>query len=142
MQKKWVVSGVIEVPVEKAWEALLEVYPNLTAADRDALKKSSQPFKTIHGQSGEGKIYLEVDPFQHSIAVQGEWWYCGVHAVQAHERGSLLEYCVYNIAPRASRWMASLVQGPEHARTMNSNLQNMLSTLGKQLSCKTYLLKK
>jgi hypothetical protein len=142
MQTQWVVSGVVEAPLEKTWEALLETYPNISEQDKNAIKHSSQLFKTTRGKSGEGKIYLEIDPSQHRIAVQGEWWYRGVHRLEPHPRGTLLLYSVYNIAPPMSKWIASLVQGPEHARTMKAQLQESLEAMGKQLKSKTSLVTK
>jgi hypothetical protein len=89
-QAQWIVSGVVEAPVEKVWEVLLEVHPNVSAADRATIKKNPQPVKTVRGKAGEGKIYLEVDPSQRSIAVKGEWWYRGVHTLEAHSQETLI----------------------------------------------------
>jgi hypothetical protein len=140
MQAQWVVSGVIEASLEKTWQVYLETYPNISEQDKNAIKQSSQLFKATLGKGNQGKIYLEVDPSQYSIAVQGEWWYRGVHRLEPHPRGTLLTYSVYNIAPPISRWIASLVQGPEHARTMKPQLQTLLETIGKQLNSKTSLI--
>jgi hypothetical protein len=76
-----------------------------------------------------------VDKVRHSIAVQGEWWYCGVHTVEPHPRGSLVVYNVYNIAPGIGWWGAQLVQGRENARTMKPQLQAGLDAIGAKLGC-------
>jgi predicted heme/steroid binding protein len=136
---QWRVSGVIEAEVEEVWNVLLETHPNLLANDKTAIRNGSEVFKTSRGTSGEGKIYLEVDASQYSISVKGEWWYRGVHTLGEHPQGTLLTYSVHNVAPMLSRWMASLVQGPEHARTMKSRLESMLNAIGERLDCKTYL---
>jgi hypothetical protein len=139
---QWLASGVVEAPVEHVWQALLETHPNLSAEDRASLKNTPGVFKTSHGTSGEGKIYLEVDPSRYSVAVKGEWWYRGVHTLEPHSQGTLITYSVYNVAPPLTRWTASLVQGPEHARTMKSRLESLLNTVGERLTCKTYLVQK
>jgi hypothetical protein len=88
------------------------------------------------GKHGEGRISLEVDKKQHRAAIQGEWWYRGVYAIDPHARGSLLVYQVYNIAPGVSWWLAQVFQGPEHARKMDAQLQQtLLRTIGDQLGC-------
>ena len=129
---QWVVSGVVEAPVEKVWQALLDSNDYLTAADRQTIARDGKLTTTI-GKPSQGKITIEVDAKQHSIATQGEWWYRGVQSVEPHARGSLLTYRVYNIAPGIGWWAAQLVQGREHARVMQDTLQASLEAIGKKL---------
>lgn len=141
-QPHWSVSGVVEAPVEKVWEVLLESNPILSTADKAAITRQngSQPFTTSIGKAGEGRTHIEVDKQHHSVALQSEWWYRGVHSVESHERGSLLVYRVYNIAPGIGWWAAQLVQGPQNARGMKDQLQELLKAIGARLACAVYLM--
>jgi hypothetical protein len=138
---QWSVSGIVEAPVDKVWEALVDVTPGLPPTVKDAIahQDETRPFTTTVGKPGESRIKIEVEKQQHSIAIEGEWWYRGVYSVETHQKGSLLVYSVYNIAPGSTRWMAQLVQGPQHARTMNQQLEDLLKTIGSKLHCAVYL---
>ena len=136
---QWSVSGIVEAPVERVWDALVESNPYLSAADRATIAHS-ETFTTSAGKPGEGRATVEVDRRRHQIAVQGEWWYRGVHSVEPHLRGSLVTYEVYNVAPGIGWWAAQLVQGRANARTMASQLQSLLNTIGQWLGCKVSLL--
>jgi hypothetical protein len=141
-QPQWAVSGVVEASVEKVWESLIDVTPGLTAIDKEmiAYHNEAQPFTITVGKPLEGRMKIEVDRNLHSVAIEGEWWYRGVHTVKSHPKGSLVTYEVYNIAPSPTRWMAQLVQGPQHARTMKYQLQQVLDAIGKRLHSTTYLI--
>lgn len=136
-QTQWSASGVVEAPVEEVWEALLNVSPFLspTGWREMALQPDVQPFTIAVGEPGEGRLNLEVDKQHHSFAVQGEWWYRGVHSVEPHTRGSLLVYRVYNVAPGASWWLAQLVQGQNHARDLKEQFRKTLRAVGERLGC-------
>src|SRR5690242_3047444 len=100
-QPQWLVSGIIACQVARVWTALIDANPILTSADKASLTGNSVPpsFSTTIGMPGAGKLTVQVDTMNHCIAVQGEWWYRGVYRVEPHERGSLVSYEVYNIAP-------------------------------------------
>lgn len=100
-ERAWRVAAVIAAPPEQVWEALLESSTNLSEAEKALLKseQGSACYETTVGKPGEGRIYLEVNRFARSIAVQGEWWYRGVMRVRPDKRGSLLSYAVFNVAP-------------------------------------------
>lgn len=133
----WEVSGAVEASVDKVWAALLATHPRLTLAVRSEIDRarSNAPYKTIVGTPGEGRITIEVDKKQHTLALQGEWWYRGVYAVEADDAGSLVTYSVYNVAPGVGHWAAQLVQGPQHARTMKDDLTKLLKAIGARLGC-------
>lgn len=119
------------------WEALLDAHPSVSAADKLAIARQNavQPFTVTRGKPGEGQVQIEIDTQRHYIAVRGEWWYRGVMPVAPHAQGSLLVYNVYNIAPGAGWWMAQLIQGPSHARTMREiHLQPLLRAIGEMRS--------
>ena len=137
MQPQWSASGILEAPLDKVWEQLLDTFPMLSSQERSQLEQEGSPdvLKMSAGKHGEGRIHLEVDKNRHHVAVQGEWWYRGVYTLTPHTRGCLLVYLVYNVAPGVSWWLAQLFQGPEHARKMNAQLQALLRTIGNQLGC-------
>lgn len=129
---QWVVSGFVEAPVDKVWRGLLENTPNLTPQERAVLAgRNAAPITKTIAHEGGGKMTLSVDPQRHSVTTQGEWWYRGVFSVEAHSRGSCVRYSVFNIAPGIGWWAAQLVQGPQHARTMQPQLNEMLEILSK-----------
>ena len=132
---QWSVSGIVEAPVEHVWAALLELTPELSPADRQAITHhpTTQPYRAQ--PSGAIKVDTEVDYRNHKLTTQGEWWYRGVTSVESHPRGSLVVYRVTNIAPGVGWWVAQLVQGPEHARNMKPTLQQLLTAIGKTLAC-------
>ena len=134
------VAGVIEAPVPQVWTALLDSNPLLTPEDREAIARHSgpQPWSSIKGEHLQGRTHIEVDPQRHRIAVEGDWWYRGVHSVEAHERGSLLVYRVYNIAPGVTRLAVPLMQRGLGGQ-MRDQLQQLLGALGTRLHCATQL---
>jgi hypothetical protein len=150
IQPQWRTSGIIEAPASKVWKNLLDTFPMLSPKQRSELDQKSSlhsfrqednpdVFKTSVGKHNEGRIYLEVEQKQYRIVIQGEWWYRGEYIIKSHTRGTLLLYQVSNIAPGASWWLAQLVQGPQHARSMAEYLQTLLHTLANQLGCATEL---
>ncbi len=132
----WSVSGIVEAPVEQVWPLVLDSFRS-TGIDMNAVEnyRGQQPYITSIGKAGEGKITVEVNKIQHSIATQGEWWYRGVYIVTPHSRGSLVTYDVYNIAPGIGHWAAQWFQGRENAGKMKGQLQSILEASGKQLRC-------
>ena len=126
---QWKMSGIIEAPIEKVWESLLEAN-GLTQTVREA---KGNLIVTEHPYEGRTEIDLQ----KHTISRQGHWWYRGIHRVEPHPRGSLIRYEVYNIAPGIGWWAAQLVQGPQHAREMKHNFETMLQNLGQCLECPT-----
>jgi len=128
------VSGVVEARPDKVWEALVATSTVLTEADKKRISEAGDgPLTFTSGKPGEGKLTVEVDKKRRKIAVQGEWWYRGVHTVEQHNKGSLLVYRIYNVAPGAGWWMARFVQGPQAARSMRSQFEALLANLSKML---------
>lgn len=138
----WTATGIVEAPVEQVWQALLEFSPYLSAADRRAITSTSGPqvFSASRGQPEAGRVHIEADKKQHRLVVKGEWWYCGVHSVEPHPRGSLLAYRIYNVAPGLGWWLAQLMQGPQAASKIRGELQTLLTTIGQRLGCKVAIL--
>lgn len=136
---QWMVSGIVEAPVEQVWEVLLNGNPYLSTVDRETIARQAEPFATAVGNQTQGFMKVSVDKKAHSIAVEGQWWYRGVHTVEPDQKGSRVTYSVYNIAPGPTRGMAQLVQGPQNARNMPQQLQELLTAIGSKLHCAAYL---
>jgi hypothetical protein len=133
-QPQWIVSGIVEAPVEKVWRDTLENTPWLTAADKKAVSQGENaPFYSPTSAK------VEVDTEHHSIALQGGWWYSGVHSIETHERGSRIVYKIYNVAPGLGWWIAQFIQGPQATRNMEQTFQKQLSEMANRLHCKAYL---
>jgi hypothetical protein len=129
-----VVSGVIEAPVDEVWGALVDETECLSANEKRALKQTG-PAQPLRKKVADGLADMEVDATRRSISSQGHWWYRAVTSVEAHPRGSLITYSVYNIAPGAGWWIAQLFQGPQHARKMHLSHAQTIEALGRTLHC-------
>jgi hypothetical protein len=81
-------------------------------------------------------VTVEVDPAQRTLAVQGHWWYRGVHTITPHPRGSRLDYRVHNMASWG-RWMVPLMQWRLPTR-MRRDLDELLRMIAEQLGCAAY----
>lgn len=140
---QWQVAGIVEAPVSTVWALLPENIPSLGPAVRHLTSGDGRDFQAFKLTTPrEDRVYVEIDQRAHRIAVQGEWWYRGVYSVESHERGSLVVYRVYNIAPGAGWWAARLVQEPQHAREMGRYLAKTLATICDRLGCQFHLLKR
>jgi hypothetical protein len=133
-QPQWMVSGLVEAPVEQVWPLILEL------SDLTQMMQEVRPQNGLIVTDKPHVGRIEIDPHNHSILMQGHWWYHGIQRVLPHARGSLIRYEVYNIAPGVGWWAAQLVQGPQHAREMKGILQNTLSMLSQRLNCRTELI--
>jgi hypothetical protein len=87
------------------------------------------------GEAGH-TVFAEVDPNRHTLAVQGHWWYRGVHAVGECPQGSLIEYRARNVATRA-RWAVPLMQR-RLSEQMRRDLAALLQAIGRHLNCPAY----
>lgn len=138
IEAQWSVSGLLEAPHDQVWEALLGALPMFSSETRHELAREGSPdvLKMRVANPLGGHIQLEVEKRQHRVAIQGEWWYRGVYSLTPHPQGCLLVYQVYNVAPGMSWWLAQVVQGPQHARKMETELQALLRTIGDTLGCR------
>lgn len=130
---QWSVTGLVEAPVEQVWEAVLE------ANDLSDMVKNAHHTPIITEDEYAGRT--EIDPQMRTILRQGHWWYRGVHSVEAHPRGSLIRYDVWNIAPGVGWWAAQMVQGPQHAREMKGIMDAALQKIGKRLGYRAEIVK-
>jgi len=58
------------------------------------------------------KEFIEIDKANHTLAMQGEWWYRGLYALKELPEGTKVTLNVYNVAERF-RWVASLMIVPD-----------------------------
>lgn len=148
---RWKVTGVVEAPVERVAELLLDVRPgpasgantlvlstaSVAAMGRIVLHGGPRLFTAVIGQPPATSIDVEVDQDRRSIAVQGHRCYRGVHTVESRERGSLLVHRVDNIAAPTTRWIVPLMQRRQ-LHTMRQDLERLLAAIGERLGCATY----
>ena len=66
-QSPWSASGILEAPLDKVWEKLLDTFPMLSSQERSELERAGSPdvLKMSAGKHGEGRIHLEVDKNRH-----------------------------------------------------------------------------
>jgi hypothetical protein len=130
-QPQWSVAGIVEAPVEQVWDSLLD------AQGLMQMVRQSHEKVIVTDDAYAGRT--EIDQEAHTITRQGHWWYRGVHTVEAHMRGSVIRYEVFNIAPGMGWWAAQLVQGPQHTREMKHIMEEALHSIGQRLGCRTAL---
>jgi hypothetical protein len=112
------VTGVVEADTVAVWAALLE---------------TSRPLTSIAG------VHTEADPVGMSLVVSGQWWYRGEYTVSDGERGSVLTYSRYNVAPRFSRWLVPLVAGSALRSSGLPMFRRQLAEIGRRLGARAYL---
>ncbi len=142
LQPSWVVSGIIEAPVEQVWEAFFESTPLVSASDKQTVARESGPVRLagyVGAYSGgiSSKAHTEIDKQHRFIAVQGGWWYRGVHSIEPHERGSLISYRVYNLEQGPARWLIPWMN-PKLGEQMKQGMLDTLHQISEKLHCKVY----
>jgi hypothetical protein len=112
-EPEWVATGVIEAPLERVLDLVLRVEPGKPSRDNAFLmstipgvhgaRVSGGPatFDVHYGQHVGGRI--EVDRGRRSFAFQGGFKFRGEYWFDPHERGTLLTYKVFNVAPASHR---------------------------------------
>jgi hypothetical protein len=145
VSRRWAVAGVVEAPADQVFARVCAIGPAGsgqlagppdpgTTSGTDGVLRYTAPI----GQPPVTTVTVEVDPTRRTLAVQGHWWYRGVHTVTPHPRGSLLDYRVHNVASWG-RWMVPLMQWRLPWR-MRRDLDQLLGTIGEQLGCAAYRL--
>jgi len=124
-------TGLIEAPVETVWPIVID------GNGLTQIVQQTPPQNGLIVTENEHLGRIEIDMNKHTILTQGHWWYRGVHRLEAHPRGCVIHYEVYNIAPGMTWWAAQLVQGQQHAREMGHRMAHMLEAIGKRLGCRT-----
>jgi hypothetical protein len=140
---RWTVAGVVEAPADEVFACVCAIGPagsgHLagppgpgTTTGTDGALRYTAPI----GQPPVATVTVEVDPARRTLAVQGHWWYRGVHTVAPHPRGSLVQYRVHNVASWG-RWMVPLMQWRLRTR-MRRDLDQLLRMIGERLGCAAY----
>jgi hypothetical protein len=128
--------GVVEAPPEAVAGILLDVRPggrSPLAATGVAEPVQGDVFTVTKNGS---KLTVAVDRDALTVTVKGEWWFQGVTTVAPHERGSLLAYRIFNVAPGHGWAVRFVSRGPLNAAPADFAAQ--LATLGAELHCKAY----
>jgi hypothetical protein len=119
MSPRWAVAGVVEAPADQVFARVCAIGPagggqlagpmdpgTTSGTGTDGLRR----YTAAIGQPPVTTVTVEVDPARRTLAVQGRWWYRGVHTVTPHPRGgSLVDDRVHNAASWG-RWMVPLMQ--------------------------------
>jgi len=128
--------GVVEAPPEAVAAILLDVRPggrSPLAATGVAEPARGDVFTVTRDGS---KLTVAVDREALMVTVKGEWWYQGVTTASSDERGTLITYRIFNVAP-AQRWAVRFVsRGPLNAAP--ADFAALLAALGTELTCKAY----
>ena len=128
--------GVVEAAPDEVAGVLLDARPggrSPLAATGSAVPARGDEFTVVREGS---TITVTLDRAARSIAQQGEWWYRGVTSVEPDERGSLVLYRIFNVAP-GHRWAVRFVsRGPLAAAP--TAFAKVLGGLGEQLDCAAY----
>jgi hypothetical protein len=128
--------GVVEAAPDDVAGVLLDARPGgrspLAATGSATPARGDEFTVTLEGST----ITVTVDRAGRSIAQQGEWWFRGVTSVEPDERGSLVLYRIFNVAP-GHRWAVRFVsRGPLAAAP--TAFAKVLGGLGEQLDCAAY----
>jgi len=128
--------GVVEAAPDEVAGVLLDARPggrSPLAATGSAVPARGDEFTVVLEGS---TITVTLDRAARSIAQQGEWWYRGVTSVEPDERGSLVLYRIFNVAP-GHRWAVRFAsRGPLAAAP--TAFAKVLGGLGEQLDCAAY----
>ena len=128
--------GVVEAAPDEVAGVLLDARPggrSPLAATGSAVPARGDEFTVVLEGS---TITVTLDRASRSITQQGEWWYRGVTSVEPDERGSLVLYRIFNVAP-GHRWAVRFVsRGPLAAAP--TAFAKLLGGLGEQLDCAAY----
>jgi hypothetical protein len=128
--------GVVEAAPDEVAGVLLDARPggrSPLAATGSAVPARGDEFTVVLEGS---TITVTLDRAARSIVQQGEWWYRGVTSVEPEERGSLVLYRIFNVAP-GHRWAVRFVsRGPLAAAP--TAFAKLLGGLGEQLDCAAY----
>ncbi|MFC5751509.1 hypothetical protein [Actinomadura rugatobispora] len=121
------VSGIIEAPVARVWDALAgDLLPDGRRTGRFTVEDAPGHTSTVEVTG-------------HTIAFQGGWWYRGEWSVRPHPQGALLVHRVINVAqwmrwgvPLANRFFIGFADRTREA--FNENL----TRLGTRLNVPTH----
>lgn len=102
--------SIVGDPIDIAWRNLLESTQYVSDAQRTRAL-SGEPWNSPPGPNKAG---FHIDDRRRVLAVQGGWWYRGVHALEPHAGGTMITYIVRNVAPRPTRWLAQIFQARAH----------------------------
>jgi hypothetical protein len=112
------VTGVVEAEPAAVWQALLAtVEPDMSAA---------------------GAV-IHADAERRVLSVSGHWWFRGEYAVSPDERGSLVTYGMFNVAPPLSRWLVPLVAGGALHASARPMIERQLAAIASRLGTTSHL---
>jgi hypothetical protein len=133
----WLVTGVVEAPVDAVWPALLGVAPEVAGMDVAALAALDAPrtFAVPLGQPPVSMTHVAVDPVRREVSQQGGWWYRGAVAVTPHPDGSEVTRSITNVASPATGWLVRFVHRHDE-RAFRAAHEALLRAVASRLACR------
>jgi hypothetical protein len=130
------VTGVVAAPPAAVWPVLLTVLPELAGLPPDALIGLDAPrtFTVLLGSPPVATAQVAVDPLRHEVALQGEWWYRGVVAVNAAADGARITRSIHNVAPGWSGWLVPFVHRHDE-QAFRTGHEALLRSIASRLAC-------
>ncbi|MBX5445176.1 SRPBCC family protein [Sphaerobacter sp.] len=150
-QARWIVSGIVEAPVEAVADVLCAIQAGpvndhngivlategLAAFGEIVLSGGPRQFTATVGTPPVTSVEVDVDREHRRVAVQGHFWYRGIYTVEPHERGSRIVYRAENIARGVVGRLVPLWQR-RFDRDMRERLARLLQAMGTILGCAAY----
>jgi hypothetical protein len=142
------VSGIVEAPIERVVELLLNGDARLLLSANQSrklvLRGGPDYFIATFGEHIDASSLKDsqdvaIDRVNNRFVIQGHWWYRGVYTIEPHKRGSLLVYRVYNVASYL-RWAVPVMQSGLPSQ-MNEGMQQLLTAVSDRLQCAVHLQK-
>lgn len=145
---EWSATGVIEAPLEQVLDLVLTVRPGKPGRD-NAFLVSTVPgvgrrvwlsggparFGVHYGGDAEGG-FIEVDRDRRMFAFHGGFKFRGEYFFDRHERGTLLTYKVYNVAPDSHRNNPLVRLQFRVAGKLKVGLRGILRRIGRELDAR------
>jgi hypothetical protein len=135
-------TGIVGAEEDRVWNALLETSPYLTPRMREMIAGSRGmlrfPARQAEGDAQASPVpgvNVEADGGRHTLAISGQWWFCGRYSMSPQGPGTLLRYQVFNVAPGLTRWLVPLVAGPALRASARPQFERALTAIGSLLGC-------
>jgi len=118
--------GVVEAPPDRVADLLLD----LGLGGRSPLGVFGEGDGFTVVQNGS-RLTVTVDRAGRAVTQQGEWWFRGVHAVEADPRGSRVTYRIFNVAAGHGWAVRFVARGPLNAAP--ASFASLLREIGERL---------
>jgi hypothetical protein len=136
----WTFQQHVAVPLDLVRKFLFDVREGKSSSQHQPfVLQGKGPYRisrsgsryTVHFDDGHFE-FITIDPTQHRIYLQGQWWYRGAYTLAADGEGTLLTLDVHNIAEQF-HFVAALMLLPQkrkHAVAFASFCKRLEQILG------------